>query len=234
FPGVVDGDDGGVVERGGGLGLAAEPCLEGRVAGEVGPQDLDRDGAAQPGVVPDVDLSHAATADELTDLVPVSENPRCLRHYASLGVVGSTAVGRRSMMCIFPSSDPGKGEPDTVRDAPPRYSCAFAPSSSPDPRFRIAATIITSKMPASTRDGHEKRPRRSPVEVERPGAGSARAADAGRRTVVACRRVAGGIEGGGGLGTGGSHAGSHAGPDVGGRGTGGGGTEGCAVGRGPD
>src|SRR5665647_2711900 len=56
--GVVDGDDRGVVQRGGGLGLAAEAGLERGVAGQVGAQDLDRNGAAEAGVMADVDLGH--------------------------------------------------------------------------------------------------------------------------------------------------------------------------------
>ncbi len=48
--GVVDAPTiDGMVERGGRLGLSAEPGLEGRVAREVRPQRLHRDGAARAG-----------------------------------------------------------------------------------------------------------------------------------------------------------------------------------------
>ena len=78
---VVHRDDRGVVERGRGLRLAAVPGLEGRVSREVGAQHLDRDRAAQAGVVADVDLSHAATTDELADLVTAGEDAGfVLRH----------------------------------------------------------------------------------------------------------------------------------------------------------
>ena len=46
--GVVDRDDGGMVQRGGVLRLAAEPQIEAGVAGQVGAQHLDRDVAVQP------------------------------------------------------------------------------------------------------------------------------------------------------------------------------------------
>ena len=46
--GVVHGDDGGVVQAGGRLGLAAEAGLEGGVGGQVGPQLLDRHRASEP------------------------------------------------------------------------------------------------------------------------------------------------------------------------------------------
>jgi hypothetical protein len=54
--GVVDGDDGGVVERGRVLRLAPEPLLELGVAGEIGTQHLDRDVSGQTNVAALVDL----------------------------------------------------------------------------------------------------------------------------------------------------------------------------------
>ena len=74
--GVVDRDDRGVVERGRGLRLAAEPGLERRVAGQVGAQPLDRDDAAQPRVVALADLGHAATAEQLAELVAATDQRR--------------------------------------------------------------------------------------------------------------------------------------------------------------
>ena len=68
--GVVDRDDRRVVQAGGRLRLAAEPVEEGRVAGQVGAQHLDRDVAAETDVAAAVDLGHAAVADELAELVP--------------------------------------------------------------------------------------------------------------------------------------------------------------------
>src|SRR5205085_304225 len=44
---VVDAHDVGVVQVGGGLRLAAEPGDERRVAGELGEEHLDRDGAGE-------------------------------------------------------------------------------------------------------------------------------------------------------------------------------------------
>ena len=79
--GVVDRDDRGVVQRGRGLRLAAEPGLERGVAGQVGAQDLDGHGATEPGVVADVHLGHAAAADELADLVPAGEDPGSVVHH---------------------------------------------------------------------------------------------------------------------------------------------------------
>ena len=77
---VVDGDDRGVVEASGGLRLAAEARLEAGVAGEVGTQDLDRDGAAKARVVADVHLGHAAAANEVADLIPAREDLRVVAH----------------------------------------------------------------------------------------------------------------------------------------------------------
>ena len=72
--GVVDRDDRRVVQRGRGLRLAPEPGLERGVARQVGAQQLDGDDAAEPGVAPDVDLGHAAAAEQLADLVAVAQH----------------------------------------------------------------------------------------------------------------------------------------------------------------
>ena len=77
--GVVDRHDRGVVERGGRLGLATEPGLEGGVAGEVGAQPLDGDGPAEPHVGALADLGHAAAPEELAHLV-ASADPVRFRH----------------------------------------------------------------------------------------------------------------------------------------------------------
>ena len=72
--GVVDGDDGGVVERRRGLGLAAETGLEGGVAGDVRTQQLDGHDPRQASVVAEVHLCHTTTSDEVADLVTARED----------------------------------------------------------------------------------------------------------------------------------------------------------------
>src|SRR5690606_29190532 len=73
--------------RGRTLRLAAEPGLERRVPGEVGPQDLDGDTAPEAQVPTLVDLGHPASADDLAELVAVAEaallRQRILRSAAS-------------------------------------------------------------------------------------------------------------------------------------------------------
>src|SRR5690606_22602871 len=91
--GVVDGDDRGVVESRGGLGLAAEPGQEGGVPGEVGAQDLDRDRAPQPQVVADVHLGHTATADQLADLVAATQHLGLVRHRSAPASSTARAIG---------------------------------------------------------------------------------------------------------------------------------------------
>ena len=73
FSGVVDGDDGRVVQGGGVLGFAAEPGLEGGVAGQVGAEHLDRHVPAQAKVTATVHLGHAAEAEGVPDLVAIAE-----------------------------------------------------------------------------------------------------------------------------------------------------------------
>src|SRR5450756_970187 len=69
---VVDVDDIGLVEVGGGLGLLAEPGDEHLVFGELGVEYLHRDCAAEQVVAGPVDIGHAARADQLFELIPVS------------------------------------------------------------------------------------------------------------------------------------------------------------------
>ena len=71
--GVVDRHDAGVVERRGGLGLAAEPGLEGLVPRQVVAEGLHRDDAVETDVAGPVDLGHAAAPDDPVELVPAAE-----------------------------------------------------------------------------------------------------------------------------------------------------------------
>ena len=71
---VVDGDDVRVVQRGRDLGLGAEAAEERGVLGERGVQHLDRDAAAQPGVLGDVHAPARAGADGRVKQVPARED----------------------------------------------------------------------------------------------------------------------------------------------------------------
>jgi hypothetical protein len=53
----VDGDDVGMIERGDGAGLAAEPIDARRIVREAGRQGLQRDVTSEPGVERAIDLS---------------------------------------------------------------------------------------------------------------------------------------------------------------------------------
>src|SRR5690606_18227340 len=67
------GDDVAVVQRCRRLRLPAEPSLEGRVRGVVDAEHLDRHYPAQTVVTAPAYLGHAATTEDLTQLVAVSE-----------------------------------------------------------------------------------------------------------------------------------------------------------------
>ena len=127
--GVVDRDDVGVVEPGGGLGLASEAGLEGRVGGEVAAQPLDRDLAAQPHVGAVADLGHAAAAEQVPDLV-ASPEPHSLVHRPqpptipseelslALGAGGAALrrLGRAwAPRCPGPAPGPGRLDPGPGR-----------------------------------------------------------------------------------------------------------------------
>ena len=65
----VDGADVGMVERGGGLGLALEPLQRLPVPGEMLGQELQGDEAREAGVLGLVDHSHPAAPDAFEDAV---------------------------------------------------------------------------------------------------------------------------------------------------------------------
>ena len=71
--GVVDGDDGRVVQAGRGDGLGPEPGDEGVVAGQVGVEDLDRDVAPEHLVRGLPDLGHAAAGDAVLEPVAAAD-----------------------------------------------------------------------------------------------------------------------------------------------------------------
>ena len=66
---LIDRDDVGMVEGGGGASFLLETAHRVGVARESGLQQLDGDFASQPGIVREVDLAHAATADERHDVI---------------------------------------------------------------------------------------------------------------------------------------------------------------------
>ena len=66
---VVDGDDAGSVEGGGGARLLLQPRHPIGIAREQRRQDLDRDVAVQPRIARLVDLAHAAGAQQRQDFV---------------------------------------------------------------------------------------------------------------------------------------------------------------------
>ena len=110
--GVVDGDDGGVVERGGVLRFAPEPEVEARVAGQIGAQHFDRDVAVQPQIAGQVHLRHAAEAQDLAQLVAVGKMRRCAHRGDSpswmvAGAVPMPVCHPAGNAAMSPSAPPG-------------------------------------------------------------------------------------------------------------------------------
>src|SRR5687768_4390206 len=84
--GVVDGDDGGVVQGRDGLRLTLEPGLELRVPGKVGTQQFDGNGPSQACIDATVDVGHASAAYELPELIAPVEDTLCRHRDAVLPV----------------------------------------------------------------------------------------------------------------------------------------------------
>jgi hypothetical protein len=68
---VVDRDDIGVLQRGGQLGLGQKALTEKRILGQLGGDQLDREGALQAQVIGPIDDPHPAAARERLD--PIAE-----------------------------------------------------------------------------------------------------------------------------------------------------------------
>ena len=66
---IVDVHDVGIVHLRHGMGFATETLKEDLVVGEVGAHDLDRDGTSKTRIECHVHFGHAATADQLAELV---------------------------------------------------------------------------------------------------------------------------------------------------------------------
>ena len=66
---IVDVHDVGIVHLRHGMGFATETLKEDLVVGEVGAHDLDRDGTSKTRIERHVHFGHAATADQLAELV---------------------------------------------------------------------------------------------------------------------------------------------------------------------
>ena len=104
---VVDGDDVGVVERRGRLGLLHETPLALRVGHLVGGEDLDGDEAVEVGVAGLVDDAHAAFAELLED-VEVQHTPADHRHPRCW----NAHPGRPEPAPVLPRIDTGLRLPD--------------------------------------------------------------------------------------------------------------------------
>ena len=83
---VVDGDDVGVIEGGGGLGFLHEAAAAVGIAGVIGAEDFEGDDAIELEVFGFIDLAYAAGANFLQDLILASN--RGLHCFQSIAWVG--------------------------------------------------------------------------------------------------------------------------------------------------
>src|SRR5262249_17816492 len=131
---VVDGADVGVIEPGGGAGLAVEPLQQlGPAGAEMG--HLEGDGPLQYGVVGEVDGPHAALAEQLANAVTTDDLDR-------VAVVG--AARRRGP--VEAGGRPGAiGEGDRVVG---RRVVAHGPSTGQKDAIEAARVIIAAGGPS--------------------------------------------------------------------------------------
>jgi hypothetical protein len=80
---VVDGDDAGVIQGGGRLGLLSEASEEVGIGAVLGAKDLERDIPLELGVAGSVDRGHAALSEQLDQPIAAAENHADVRQKAS-------------------------------------------------------------------------------------------------------------------------------------------------------
>ncbi len=138
--GVVDRDDGRVVQRRRVLRLAAEPELELRVTCEVGAEDLHGHVPGEPGVHAVVHLGHAAIAERVAQLVPLGQQSGCRHQLRFPGLEAYSSCRSRRGPSGWARSSAPEGPlrgfigptPLVVRGLSPR----MAARRPPDPRGR--------------------------------------------------------------------------------------------------
>jgi hypothetical protein len=158
-PGLVDGDDVGMVDRGGELRLAKEAVTERLVLGEAGSEQLERDPPLEPQVLGQIDDAHAAEAEQRLDPVAgeLGADPGVVGHVhvrilTSRGTAGT--IGRLARMCNAPALQ------DRFRHtSPPRLNAAPEPHPtrmSKWTRWAISDSFAVETLPQrSTRRSRE-------------------------------------------------------------------------------
>ena len=139
---VVDRDDVGVRQPGGGACLALEPGERLAVVGQVGVQHLDGDPTLQPGVGGEVDRRHAAVGDERLDGVSAFEQPTDQR-------VAQRRVHQHESRCDAMRLDTAGATPSRWRRTASsrRTSRGRAPTAGPGstPRRPAASTCLVGQ-----------------------------------------------------------------------------------------
>ena len=145
---VEDGDDVGMREVGGGLGLPAEPLDERPVDRQFGKQDLQCHRPIEQAVVGAVDLGHAPSSNEVVEFVALRKDTRrlgrvhvgqslCLLSLGS-GVLKSSAAGHRPRVVRPLTGSPRVRDPGSSSSAGQkrRHRCCCPAGSAPPRRRR--------------------------------------------------------------------------------------------------
>ena len=192
---VVDGDDVGMVQRGGELGLGPEPAQEPGVLGEGPVEHLDRDAPAQPDVVGHVHAAARACTDRGEQAVAAGED--------AADEVGDAGQGHPSTVPERPHHDGQASQPRASprrhrRPVAARYGSAVATTSDPEPSPRpdrpggqpapplfstpgaiaivVGSLVVVAepRVPAAERVGHVAERSHLPERDRRPDARAGR------------------------------------------------------------
>ena len=101
FAGVVDTHNRGVSHPGGRLRLLAELALKLRVVGEIGLEQLHRDGASEPGVDTLVNFCHAAATNQCAEAVSACNQSFVFAHVISLYPCPSLVFALRNLVIVM-------------------------------------------------------------------------------------------------------------------------------------
>ena len=149
-PDLVDRQNVGVIERGGGARLELESPEAVRVRGDLGPQHLDRDDAVEARIAGFVNLAHPAGADRGQNLVGTEAGWGKMWHGAPL-LYGPEQAGPPGGIL------PDFGRAAVVKDAKKEQNDAsvkrFRPRSGSGRRRRDRGDDVSSQTPGSRARG---------------------------------------------------------------------------------
>jgi hypothetical protein len=148
--GVEDAHDRGVGHLGGILRFTTEAGAERRVVRESGFEQLDGNATAEPGVLADVDVGHAPSTDEFTDLVSAREHAHILRYAVNHELSPGASGGRSMQVYLRASAGPAQRNRAVNRQLPVMVTTGETGDSKDPPQIAVYEMSLPPGLVPST------------------------------------------------------------------------------------